>query len=200
MDTPRWSAGRAEFPAGARAMCWMRTGREIASDGLDGWPSMLPGCDVYTHENGGHLIACGTTRSNVYALRLDGSRLETLWRREVGEEVHAVVAADVDGDGRPEVAAGSDCFYLYLFGEDGTERWRRNLKAPVRRALAVDVNRDGGPEIVAGCEDGSVWVLDGEGRTLGFHRTEGTVHALTCDDEGRLLLGSSDGRLSALSL
>ncbi len=197
---PEVVGGPGRISCGGTCYVLDADGREIASDGLDGWPSMIPGCDVYTHENGGHLIACGTTQSNVYALRLDGSRLETLWRREVGEEVHAVVAADVDGDGRPEVAAGSDCFYLYLFGEDGTERWRRNLKAPVRRALAVDVNRDGGPEIVAGCEDGSVWILDGEGKTLGVHRMEGTIHALTSDGEGRLLLGSSDGRLSVLSL
>ncbi len=175
-------------------------GGTIASNGLDGWPSMLPGCDVYLSENGDNLIACGTTRSRVHALRLDGDSLTPRWTRDVGEEVHAVVALDVDGDGRPEVAAGSDCFYLYLFDENGVERWRRNLEAPVRRLVAIDLNRDGTPEIVAGCDDGSVWILGGDGETLGVHRTEAKIHALTPHGEGRLLLGCSDGTLSMLGL
>lgn len=152
-------------------------GGEIANDGLGRWPSMIPGCDVYMHENGDNLIACGTTQSKVHALRLNGSRLETLWNQEVGEEAHAVVAADVDGDGRPEVAAGSDCFCLYLFGEDGMDRWRRNLMSPVRRVFTADVNQDGGSEIVAGCEDGNVWIFDGEGKTIGAHQMKGPIHA-----------------------
>ena len=131
---------------------------------------------------------------------LDGQKLAPLWTRDVGEEVHAVAAVDLDGDGKPEVAAGSDCYYLYLFDENGTERWRRNLEAPVRRLFATDVNQDGMPEIVAGCEDGSIWILDGEGRTLALHRTGSKIHALSPHEDGRLLLGSSDGNLSMLSL
>ncbi len=175
-------------------------GKEIASNVLDAWASMMPGCDVHVDGEGGHLIACGTTRSHVYALRLNGDRLETLWRQRVGDEVHAVATADVDGDGRPEVAAGSGCFYLYLFDAEGTERWRRNLGAPVRKVLAADVNGDGHPEIVAGCEDGRVWIFDGEGRSVGVHRTEAKIHALVSDGRGHLLVGTSDGRLSVLCL
>jgi outer membrane protein assembly factor BamB len=175
-------------------------GEEIASNGLDGWASMMPGCDVYAGPGGDHLIACGTTRSHVYALRLKEGRLETVWRQRVGEEVHAVATADVDGDGRPEVAAGSDCFYLYLFDAEGGERWRRNLGAPVRKVLAADVNGDGRPEIVAGGEDGSVWVFDREGRCAGVGRTEAGIGALVPDGTGRLLVGSSNGRISALCL
>ena len=155
---------------------------------------------MYLYGSGDNLIACGTTRAKVHALRLDGQKLAPLWTREVGEEVHAVAAVDLDGDGKPEVAAGSDCYYLYLFDENGTERWRRNLEAPVRRLFAADVNQDGAPEIVAGCEDGSIWILDGDGRTLGVYRTEAKIHALTPHAGGRLLLGSSDGTLSMLGL
>lgn len=197
---PEVVGGPGRISCGGTCYVLDANGREIASNGLDGWPSMLPGCDVYLYGSGDNLIACGTTRSKVHALRLEGSSLAPLWTREVGEEVHAVAAVDVDGDGKPEVAAGSDCFYLYLFDENGTERWRRNLQAPVRRLFAADVNRDGALEIVAGCEDGSVWVLDGDGNTLAAHRTDAKVHALTPHAEGRLLLGCSDGTLSLLGL
>jgi hypothetical protein len=197
---PEVIGGPGRISCGGTCYVLDADGKEIASNGLDGWPSMMPGCDVYLYPNGGHLIACGTTQSKVHALRLEENRLEPLWSYEVGEEVHAILAKDLDGSGKPAVVAGSDCFYAYLFGEDGTERWRRNLQAPVRRLLAVDVNQDGCPEIVAGCDDGSVWVLDGEGNTLGVHRTEAKLHGLASDGEGRLLLGSSDGKLTVLGL
>ena len=197
---PEVIGGPGRISCGGACYVLDADGNTIAENGLDGWPSMLPGCDVYLYGNGDNLIACGTTRSKVHALRLDGQTLAPLWTRDVGEEAHVVAAVDLDGDGRPEVAAGSDCYYLYLFDENGDERWRRNLEAPVRRLFAADVNRDGAPEIVAGCEDGSIWILNGEGRTLALHRTGSKIHALTPHDDGRLLLGSSDGTLSMLGL
>jgi hypothetical protein len=175
-------------------------GKQAASHGLDGWASMMPACDVWVGNGGEHLVACGTTRSNVFGLKMDGSRLDVLWKQAVGEEVRALAVGDVNGDGRPEVAAGSDCFYLYLFSEVGTEQWRRNLGAPVERVLLSDLTGNGRPEIVAGCEDGSVFVLDGEGQTIALHRASATIHTMAAGRDRQLLLGSSDGRLSALSV
>ena len=105
---------------------------------------------------------------------------------------------DVDGDGRPEVVVGSDCFYLYLLDEHGTERWRRNLGAPVRQVMVGDLN--GGAKIVAGCDDGTVWVLDGEGTPIASHRAGGAVHVLAADGRGHLVLGGSDGTLSVMAV
>ena len=59
---------------------------------------------------------------------------------------------------------------------------------------------DGDAKIAAGCEDGSVWVLDGDGRTLGLHRAESEIHTLTAHEESRLLIGCSDGTLSLLGV
>lgn len=172
-------------------------GAETASNGLDGWASMMPACDVWV-QGEDHLIVCGTNRSHVFGLKLDGNRLDTLWKQRVGEEVNSVCTADVNGDSRPEVLVGSDCFYLYLLDENGKERWRRNLGAPVQEVMAAGL--DGDAKIAAGCEDGSVWVVDGNGRTLGLHRAESEIHTLTAHEESRLLIGCSDGTLSLLGV
>ena len=170
-------------------------GREVAGNGLDGWASMMPACDVWVGEED-HLIVCGTNRSHVFGLKLEDNRLATLWKQRVGEEVNVVCAVDVDGDDRPEVVVGSDCFYIYFLDEHGTERWRRNLGAPVQQVMVADLN--GSANIVAGCEDGAVWVLDGEGATVASHSANGVIHVLAADDRGHLMLGGSDGTLSVL--
>ena len=172
-------------------------GGQTASNGLDGWASMMPACDVWV-QGEDHLIVCGTNRSNVFALKLEGDRLVTLWKQRVGEEVNAICAVDVDGDDRPEVVVGSDCFYLYLLDENGTERWRRNLGAPVEQVMVGDLN--GGAKIVAGCEDGTVWVLDVEGTPVARQRAGGSVHVLAADGRGHLVLGGSDGTLSVMAV
>ncbi len=172
-------------------------GSQAASNGLDGWASMMPACDVWVQE-ADHLIVCGTNRSNIFALKVEGDGLETLWKQRVGEEVNAVCVVDVDGDSRPEVVVGSDCFYLYLLDENGTERWRRNLRAPVEQVVVGDLNGDA--KIAAGCEGGTVWVLDGEGALVASHRAQGAVHALAADGRGHLMLGGADGTLSVLGV
>ena len=172
-------------------------GAETASNGLDGWASMMPACDVWTQEKE-HLIVCGTNRSHVFGLKLNGNRLDTLWKQRVGEEVNAVCAADVDRDGRPEVLVGSDCFYLYLLNEHGKERWRRNLGAPVQQVMVTHL--DGDVKIVAGCEDSSVWVLDGDGAAVACDRADCAVSVLAADGRGHLILGRSDGALSVVDV
>ena len=93
---------------------------------------------------------------------------------------------------------GSDCFYVYLLDEYGTERWRRNLGAPVQHLMVSDMN--GGAKIVAGCEDGAVWVLDAEGTPIASHQAGGAVHVLAADGRGHLVLGGSDGTLSVMGV
>ncbi|MDE3001343.1 MAG: hypothetical protein OXU79_19885, partial [Gemmatimonadota bacterium] len=55
-------------------------GGETASNGLDGWASMMPACDVWARQKE-HLIVCGTNRSHVFGLKLNDNRLETIWKR-----------------------------------------------------------------------------------------------------------------------
>jgi outer membrane protein assembly factor BamB len=171
-------------------------GRQINIHPTDGWASMLPSCAVAPMGEG-VLIAAGTSRGTLYAFDPSQRPMGVRWRRDLGDEVTALALGDVDGDGLPEVAAGSSCFYIYLFGSDGRERWRRNLRAGVRAVLCADLDGDGRPEVAAGCDDGRVAVFGADGTERASHRGEGFGCLRAFD--GALLAGDG-GTLRALVL
>lgn len=75
--------------------------------------------------------------------------------------------ADVDGDGRAEVVAGSSGNVLHALREDGTEPegWPKDLGGWLLAApSAGDVDGDGAIEIVAVTRDGFLHVIDTPGR------------------------------------
>lgn len=117
-----------------------------------------------------------------------------------------VTVADLDGDGQPEIIAGSDRLYA----------WRRTGQLlpgfPVRgrnffasRPAVSDFDGDGCPEIVVGCDDDALYVFDAAGRLLpGWPRsTGGDVYSspvlADLDMDGRLevVVGSDDGSVYA---
>ena len=172
-------------------------GRQVNTHPTDGWASMLSSCDVAPLGEG-VLIAAGTTRGTLYALDPSQKPMGVRWTRKLGDDVTALALTDVDGDGFPEVVAGSSCFYLYLLNSDGTERWRRNLRAGVRSVLATDLDGDGRPEIVAGCDDGRISVLGADGTERAFHPGAGFGCVRTLG--GMVLVGEGAGALRALAL
>ena len=113
-----------------------------------------------------------------------------------------VTVADLDGDGQPEIIAGSDRLYA----------WRRTGQLlpgfPVRgrnffasRPAVGDFDGDGYPEILVGCDDDALYVFDTTGRLLpGWPRsTGGDVYSspvlADLDEDGRpeVVVGSDDG-------
>jgi FG-GAP-like repeat len=79
----------------------------------------------------------------------------------------APTLADVDGDGRSEILAGSSGNVLHAFREDGTEPpgWPRDLGGWMLAAPAAgDIDGDGRSEVVAVTRDGYLHVIDTAGR------------------------------------
>ena len=78
-----------------------------------------------------------------------------------------VTVADLDGDGQPEIIAGSDALYVWrLDGRvlPGFPVRGRNFFAS--RPAVVDLNGDGHNEILIGCDDDHLYGFDSAGRLL----------------------------------
>jgi hypothetical protein len=82
-----------------------------------------------------------------------------VWRFDAGSPVNALCAADVDGDGALEVAAGCEDCRVHLLDRDGRQRWERRFGilpatyglyaglGQIRRVHVDDLDADGQPEI-----------------------------------------------------
>jgi hypothetical protein len=81
-----------------------------------------------------------------------------------------VAFPDTDGDGEPEVAAGSTAGRLYLWEASGdpVDGWPVTIGGRIQSKPAVgDLDGDGADELVVlQGEDGSLWALDGDGAPL----------------------------------
>ncbi|MBD3232810.1 MAG: PQQ-binding-like beta-propeller repeat protein [candidate division Zixibacteria bacterium] len=86
----------------------------------------------------------------VYALRGDNG--STLWYSDVPQDYmyHGGSFADVDEDGKPEIAVGCYDGNVYLFnGEDGSLEWQHSAMYYVGAPTSIaDLNNDGHLEIV----------------------------------------------------
>ena len=79
-----------------------------------------------------------------------------------GAIMEGLASADLDGDGRDEILAGTDNGRLLVVGfEDGdlTIESSRDFGAAVGRPVVVDVDLNGDPEVLVGSADGRLYVL-----------------------------------------
>jgi outer membrane protein assembly factor BamB len=96
-----------------------------------------------------------------------------LWQFNTGDEVTALVCADLTGDGKPEVVASSLSFNVYALDGKGELVCRTDLGAPVVQLAKLSGNR-----VVAACGDGTVSVLDGKGSIVARGKVASTPLAL----------------------
>ncbi|MBM4085680.1 MAG: VCBS repeat-containing protein, partial [Planctomycetes bacterium] len=117
---------------------------------------------------------------------LGGDALKPLWTYRCERVVNSIDAGDLDGDGQPEIAVGSDDHHLHTLGRDGKLLWKwkppfDELKAKiaycqwlwpepfVKKVAVHDTNGDGKAEIVAGTGMDTV-AVNGRGQQLwAFH-------------------------------
>jgi len=106
----------------------------VADLDKDGWPE----------------VVVGSWDRRVYVWRPDGSPLPG-WPRPTGHFVWATAAVgDLDGDGRPEVAAVSDQVYVWRSDGRPLGGWPQPLGSfGVAAPVVADLDADGRPELVA---------------------------------------------------
>jgi putative cell wall-binding protein len=150
------------------------------------WTRTLPGAPVYESSpaladlgaTGSLDIVVGAWDGKVYALHPDGSTVAG-WPQATTNQINSSpTAADVDGDGRPEIFVGSGTAQqasgaLYSFSADGTLRWRDGAPEPdypggaaIHASPALsDLDTDGDLDVAVGAL--GVWSareVDTEGR------------------------------------
>lgn len=108
-----------------------------------------------------------------HAFALD-ARLEVLWhatggRRDAG---HLPTAADVDGDGRDEIALGAT-----LLGPDGRILWRKEFPPHADCTAIADVHPEPGREVFASvCGTGPAYCLSAKGAVIWEKTREEVPH------------------------
>jgi outer membrane protein assembly factor BamB len=124
--------------------------------GPDGFAMRLPGLadadgdgrlEIGVLHNGG-VFRCYDAATGALRWELSGLRQST-----------DVVAADVDGDGRPEFLAGGARLAAFQAGErSGRVLWEVPVPGGARSPAVADVDGDGIGEVIVGCGDGRVRV------------------------------------------
>ncbi|MDP6779021.1 MAG: PQQ-binding-like beta-propeller repeat protein, partial [Candidatus Latescibacteria bacterium] len=112
--------------------------------------------------------------------------------------VATVFPADLDGDGKHEVVAGSDNWHYHAFSEDGELLWRTNTTHASTTGCSGDHDGDGSDEVLAGCEYYGPSILDSSGKRIGKIYGGPVITAtalLDLDGDGKAeaLVGMEDG-------
>lgn len=111
----------------------------------------------------------------------------------------SLVVADLDHDGRPEIAVGMASGWVCVFDAQGTPRWQRCFPAAVNALAAV------GPHLAVGDAAGRVHVLSASGEPVALAQTKGAVLAMCSAAPAgraaaRLLVATARGEIAAFSL
>ena len=87
----------------------------------------------------------------------------------LGNDVRAVVAADLDGDGEDEVVVGCDDNRVYAYETNSVQLWNYTSNGRVRAVAAGDVLGGAADEVLAGSENGRFTFLNSIG-TVAFEK------------------------------
>jgi len=156
------------------------------------------------HDGWGEIIVGTETGVQVF-----GASDQVVWgelwpSRRLGERVTALYIGDLDGDGRGEVAAGSDDGQVYVLTDEGHVLWEVDLEEFVFGLSAGDVDGDGRREVIVGTGvfvgvgRGHLHLLDGERRSWvvpigGEFINSLAAHDLDGDDRAEIIAGSEGG-------
>ncbi len=112
----------------------------------------------------------GTEAGDVILLGPDGARRWT-YRCEPfhgrSGAVATVAAADFDGDGRPEVLAGSENWHYHGLTGKGKLLWRADCTHAATVCAVADLTGDGKDDFVGGSEYYSIRLFDSAGKRIG---------------------------------
>ncbi|NOY82190.1 MAG: PQQ-binding-like beta-propeller repeat protein [Kiritimatiellaeota bacterium] len=179
---------------GGTLVCATRTGLVSARDagGDERWHASLDGrvrTLAFADTAKGLFVIAGTETAHVVAL--DAATGREVWRYTCRPyhgrtgSVATVFGADLDGDGKQEIVAGSDNWHYLALSAGGTRIWRRETTHAATVGAAGDIDGDGKDEILAGTEYGWPRLLDANGKSIrNLYGGPVTSAATMCDADG----------------
>lgn len=194
---------------------WMRRAnlpeprRDLAQDGME--LSRL--ADEIEWEYGGEFPLVAPENLRVFWQEVENLLSERVaWYYLSGCYIESSPAiADLNGDGKLEVVAGSAHREIFMLDGEGKEIWKAMTRGeryeyPAYSSPSLaDLDSDGKPEIVIGAADGQVYALRADGQYLWTFQTGNRVDSRPAvgdlDGDGKvdIVIGSLDGNLYALS-
>lgn len=90
-------------------------------------------------------------------------RLEVLSDRSVAPELQHWLAADLNGDGRPEIITVNALSEMIVLTDQGRELWRRTFSVPVTHVSAQSLAAGGPPVLCVGLLGGELQLLNADG-------------------------------------
>jgi hypothetical protein len=123
-----------------------------------------------------------------------------VWRVNMGGEVEDTAVCDLNGDGKPEVVAGSDVGQLVCIAGDGEVLWRRDLVDKITWLTTARGGKDGGTAVLVGTDTGEIRIFDATGELMAGTRVDGEVtHLRTVASEkgDRVVCATSTGQVTA---
>ena len=131
-----------------------------------GWTSQLTALTASDIDDDGRLeVVCGINRGDNLRV-FDPDTGDLKWQHNLGDPVTAIVVYPASA-GKLLVAGSQSC-YACAFSGQGAKVWLCNLESPVTRFVITDLSGEHERLLLAGCEDGSTWMIDGDGQKRRF--------------------------------
>jgi len=139
-------------------------------------------------------VVLGGGDGGVHYLGSDGKlRL----RYDTGDEVRKVLAADLDGDGRDEIIAGSMSRSVYVFDASGKRLWRFEAGSPVNTLAFVVQGKL--RRLLAGAESGDLYAFDAAGKVVSLNSFGSPIVDLISVEKGAVA-ATADGKVRRVEI
>ncbi len=125
-------------------------------------------------------IIVGAENWHHYVLDQQGA---TCWHFESVHASTATAVADIDNDGAPELIAATEYNWWFAVSNQGEKKWQHNTVLGMGVThVATARQRDGTHLVAFGCRDGTVQVVDANGKVHFVLQTADTIKGLAAAD------------------
>jgi hypothetical protein len=117
-----------------------------------------------------------------------------LWLKSFGPDMNTsalfmtgLELLDFDKNGRKEIVVGTRLGWLTVFDDMGTQIWQHHFESGISK-ISVSNNQ----KIAVGCDDGSLILLDGDGKQLVTSQMGGAITSVFFDEDA-VIAGNANG-------